>query len=153
MTSPLSYLVGQPLTWVPTAALKSRYDLVAPDGSVLATLEMSNWTYKNVPGVVQAGNLSLRTGAPSAGRSSTFGAPRKPGQIRLATPRLSNSLLLGSRANSLPRSTLWPQRSLNFLLCWFSVSTFLLLKEANLLRPLLWPLLWPLLVPLVSIFK
>src|SRR6266700_3683141 len=46
MTSPLSYLVGQPLAWVPTAALKSRYDLVAPDGTVLATLEMSNWTYK-----------------------------------------------------------------------------------------------------------
>src|SRR6266700_831701 len=46
MTSPLSYLVGQPLTWVPTAAFQSRYDLVAPDGSVLATLEMSNWTYK-----------------------------------------------------------------------------------------------------------
>jgi hypothetical protein len=27
MTSSLSYLVGQPLTWVPTATFKTRYDL------------------------------------------------------------------------------------------------------------------------------
>ncbi len=46
MTSSLSYLVGQELTWTPTAAFKARYDLVAPDSTILATLDMSNWTSK-----------------------------------------------------------------------------------------------------------
>jgi hypothetical protein len=46
MTSSLSYLVGQPLTWVPTAAFKARYDLIAPDNTTLATLDMSSWTSK-----------------------------------------------------------------------------------------------------------
>ena len=42
MTSSLSYLVGQTLTWVPTAAFKARYDLIAPDNTTLATLDMSS---------------------------------------------------------------------------------------------------------------
>lgn len=46
MTSSLSYLVGQTLTWVPIAALKARYDLIAPDNTPLATLDMSSWTSK-----------------------------------------------------------------------------------------------------------
>lgn len=46
MTSSLSYLVGQTLTWVPTAALKARYDLITSDNTTLATLDMSSWTSK-----------------------------------------------------------------------------------------------------------
>ena len=46
MTSPLNTLVGQTLTWVPTAAFKTRYDLIAPDNTALATLDMSSWTSK-----------------------------------------------------------------------------------------------------------
>jgi hypothetical protein len=44
MASSLSYLIGQPLIWVPTATFKTRYDLIAPDNTTLATLDMSNWT-------------------------------------------------------------------------------------------------------------
>jgi hypothetical protein len=44
MSSSLSSLVGQSLTWVPTAAFKARYDLITPDNTILATLDMSNWT-------------------------------------------------------------------------------------------------------------
>ncbi len=32
------------MTWVPTAAFKARYDLITPDSTTLATLDMSNWT-------------------------------------------------------------------------------------------------------------
>jgi hypothetical protein len=46
MTSSLSYRVGQTLTWVPTAALKARYDLITSDNTTLATLDMSSWTSK-----------------------------------------------------------------------------------------------------------
>ncbi|GCE31770.1 hypothetical protein KDA_72540 [Dictyobacter alpinus] len=46
MTSSLSYLVGQPLVWMPTATFKSRYSLVAPDNTTLATLDMSGWKSK-----------------------------------------------------------------------------------------------------------
>lgn len=46
MTSSLRYLIGQELTWVHTAAFKARYDLVAPDSTVLATLDMSSWNSK-----------------------------------------------------------------------------------------------------------
>ena len=46
MTSSLGSLVGQTLTWVPTAALKDRYDLIAPDKTTLATLDMRSWTSK-----------------------------------------------------------------------------------------------------------
>lgn len=46
MTSSLQYLIGQELTWVPTAAFKARYDLIALDGAPLATLDMSSWTSK-----------------------------------------------------------------------------------------------------------
>jgi hypothetical protein len=46
MTSSLSSFAGQALTWVPTAAFKARYDLIAPDSTTLATLDMSSWTSK-----------------------------------------------------------------------------------------------------------
>jgi hypothetical protein len=46
MTSSLSYLVGQTLTWVPTATFKSSYSLMAPNNTTLATLDMSNWSSK-----------------------------------------------------------------------------------------------------------
>jgi hypothetical protein len=59
MASSLSYLVGQELTWVPTATFKSRYDLIAPDGKALATLDMSNWTSKAYA-TVPEGTLFLR---------------------------------------------------------------------------------------------
>ena len=58
MTSSLSYLVGQPLTWVPTAAFKARYDLIAPDNTTLATLDMSSWTSK-ANALVPEGTLFL----------------------------------------------------------------------------------------------
>jgi len=35
MASSLSYLIGQPLIWVPTATFKARYDLIAPDNTAL----------------------------------------------------------------------------------------------------------------------
>jgi hypothetical protein len=46
MTSSLSVLVGQSLTWTPTATFKERYDLIAPDKTTLATLDMNSWTSK-----------------------------------------------------------------------------------------------------------
>lgn len=46
MTSSLSTFIGQTLTWVHTAVLKARYDLIAPDNTTLATLDMSSWTSK-----------------------------------------------------------------------------------------------------------
>jgi hypothetical protein len=46
MMPPLSSLVGKPLTWVPTAVFKSRYDLIAPGNTALASLDMSNWSSK-----------------------------------------------------------------------------------------------------------
>lgn len=46
MTSSLSYLVGQTLIWVPTAAFKDRYNLIAPDNTTLATLNMGSWASK-----------------------------------------------------------------------------------------------------------
>lgn len=58
MTSSLSYLVGQPLTWVPAAAFKARYDLIAPDNTTLATLDMSSWTSK-AHALVPEGTLFL----------------------------------------------------------------------------------------------
>ena len=45
MTSSLGSLVGQTLTWVPTAAWKDRYDLIAPDKTTLATLDMKSWSW------------------------------------------------------------------------------------------------------------
>ena len=57
MTSSLGYLVGQPLTWVPTAALKDRYDLIAPDKTILATLDMG--ILKNVKALVPEGTLFI----------------------------------------------------------------------------------------------
>ncbi len=59
MASSLSYLAGQELTWVPTMAFKARYDLVAPDSRVLATLDMSNWTSK-AQASVSEGTLFIR---------------------------------------------------------------------------------------------
>ncbi|MBV9712879.1 MAG: hypothetical protein JO011_18415 [Ktedonobacteraceae bacterium] len=46
MTSSLQYLIGQELTWIPTASFKTRFDLIAPGNSTLATLDMSNWSTK-----------------------------------------------------------------------------------------------------------
>ena len=46
MATSLSYLVGQPLAWVPTATFKDRYDLIGPGNAPVATLDMSNWSSK-----------------------------------------------------------------------------------------------------------
>jgi len=46
MATALSYLVGQPLAWVPTATFKDRYDLIGPGNAPVATLDMSNWSSK-----------------------------------------------------------------------------------------------------------
>jgi hypothetical protein len=59
MTSSLSSFVGQALTWVPAAAFKTRYDLIAPDSTTLATLDMSNWTSK-ANALVPEGTLFIR---------------------------------------------------------------------------------------------
>ncbi len=47
MTPSLSDLVGQELTWVRPKAFQLRYNLIAPDNSVIATfpVEMSGWLY------------------------------------------------------------------------------------------------------------
>ena len=58
MTSSLGSLVGQTLTWVPTAALKDRYELIAPDKTTLATLDMRFWTSK-ANALVPEGTLFL----------------------------------------------------------------------------------------------
>ena len=58
MTSSLSTFIGQTLTWVPTAALKARYDLITPDNTTLATLDMSSWTSK-ANALVPEGTLFL----------------------------------------------------------------------------------------------
>lgn len=58
MTSSLSYLVGQALTWVPTATFKARYELIAPDSTTLATLDMSNWSSK-ANAIVPEGTLFM----------------------------------------------------------------------------------------------
>lgn len=60
MALPLNSFVGQPLTWLPTATFKTRYDLVAPDNTTLATLDMSNWSSK-ANAFVPEGNLFLQT--------------------------------------------------------------------------------------------
>jgi hypothetical protein len=59
MTSSLSYLVGETLTWVPTTAFKARYDLIAPDNTTIATLDMSSWTSK-ANALVPEGTLFMR---------------------------------------------------------------------------------------------
>ncbi|GLV60435.1 hypothetical protein KDH_72540 [Dictyobacter sp. S3.2.2.5] len=46
MASPLNQLVGQSLTWVPTATFRNSFSLVAPDNTTLATLDMSGWRSK-----------------------------------------------------------------------------------------------------------
>jgi hypothetical protein len=46
MATALSYLAGQTLAWVPTAAFKDRYDLIGPGNAPVATLDMSTWTSK-----------------------------------------------------------------------------------------------------------
>lgn len=46
MPASLNSFVGQTLTWVPTAAFKDRYALIAPDNSTLAELDMSSWSSK-----------------------------------------------------------------------------------------------------------
>lgn len=59
MTSPLGYLVGQEITWIPTATFKSRYALVTPDNTTIATIDMSNWSSKAIASVPE-GPLFLR---------------------------------------------------------------------------------------------
>jgi len=46
MTLSLNQLVGQPLTWIPTATFKTRYSLVTADNTTLAALDMSSWRSK-----------------------------------------------------------------------------------------------------------
>jgi hypothetical protein len=60
MATSLSYLAGQTLEWVPTAAFKARYDLIGPSNSSIATLDMSNWSGKAVAHVPE-GVLILQT--------------------------------------------------------------------------------------------
>lgn len=59
MTSSFESLIGQNLTWVPTATFKSRFDLIAPDNTPRATLDMSSWTSKALA-FVPEGTLFLQ---------------------------------------------------------------------------------------------
>ena len=58
MVTSLSDRIGQTLIWMPTATFKDRYDLIAPDGATLATLDMSSWTSK-AHAAVPEGSLFL----------------------------------------------------------------------------------------------
>jgi hypothetical protein len=71
MTSSFQYLIGQELTWVPTAALKSRYSLIALDNTPLATLDMSNWTSK-ANATVPEGTLFIQKETWSGSRTAIF---------------------------------------------------------------------------------
>ena len=77
MKSPLSYLVGQEMNWVPTTAFKARYDLVAPDSAILATLDMSNWTSK-AHATVPEGTLFMRKEGWSGLKVSIYAAEQGP---------------------------------------------------------------------------
>jgi hypothetical protein len=46
MTTSLDSFIGQTLTWVPTAAFRDRYALIAPNNTTLAELDMSSWSSK-----------------------------------------------------------------------------------------------------------
>jgi len=59
MASPLRSFVGQTLTWVPTATFRTRYDLIAPDNTILAALDMSSWSSK-AHATTPEGTLFLR---------------------------------------------------------------------------------------------
>ncbi|GCE07053.1 hypothetical protein [Dictyobacter aurantiacus] len=59
MVSPLNQLVGQSLTWVPTATFRSSFSLVAPDNTTLATLDMSGWRSK-ASATVPEGSLFIQ---------------------------------------------------------------------------------------------
>lgn len=77
MNSSLSYLVGQELTWVSTEAFKARYNLVAPDSTILATLDMSNWTSK-AHATVPEGTLFMRKEGWSGLKVSIYAAEQGP---------------------------------------------------------------------------
>ncbi len=77
MASSLNNLIGQTLTWVPTAALKARYDLTTPEGETLASLDMSNWNSK-AHAVVPAGTLFMRREGWSGSKVSISAAEQGP---------------------------------------------------------------------------
>lgn len=51
MTTSLASFAGQTVTWIPMATFKDRYDLIAPDNTALATLDMSGWTSRAIASV------------------------------------------------------------------------------------------------------
>src|SRR5690242_15540883 len=59
MAIPLNQLIGQPLTWIPTATFKTRYSLVTADNMTLATLDMSSWRSKATAEIPE-GSLFIR---------------------------------------------------------------------------------------------
>lgn len=77
MTSSLSYLVGQQLTWVPTATFKARFNLVAPDNTTLGTLDMSSWTSK-ATALVPDGTLFMQKEGWSSRKIAIYAAEGGP---------------------------------------------------------------------------
>ncbi len=58
MPTSLNSFVGQTLIWVPTAAFRDRYALLAPDNTTQAELDMSSWTSK-ANAIVPEGTLFM----------------------------------------------------------------------------------------------
>jgi len=58
MMTPIHEFVGQDLLWVPTATFRNQYELIAGN-TVLATLDMSNWTTA-AHAVTAEGHFSIR---------------------------------------------------------------------------------------------
>ncbi|GCE14490.1 hypothetical protein [Tengunoibacter tsumagoiensis] len=77
MTSSLSYLVGQTLTWTPTAILKTRYDLIGPEAVPLASLDMSNWSSK-ANATVPEGTLFIKKEGWSGKKIAIYAMERGP---------------------------------------------------------------------------
>lgn len=77
MASSLSNFVGQELTWIPTALFKSRYNLTASDGTVLATLDMSRWRWK-AQATVSGGTPFIQRDHWYSSKISIYAAERGP---------------------------------------------------------------------------
>jgi hypothetical protein len=63
MTTSLTSFAGQTVTWIPTATFKDRYDLIAPDNTTLATLDMSGWTSRAKAAVPEGTLFIQKAGA------------------------------------------------------------------------------------------
>lgn len=65
-------LIGQEMTWVPTATFKTRFDLVTGD-TTIASLDMSNWTTK-ATATVPEGTLVMQLEGLSRRKATIYAA-------------------------------------------------------------------------------